>query len=211
MFKSPPFRLEKRSTFFYSHHSQSGAVLLVSLIILMVISLLGISSMQSSNLQMKMASTNKERQGIFVMAEAGLQKAEEALLANPPTRNQMYSECGIDCYNPECTNGVCFDGTYLSSSNADRNCILTNTSDVWSDASLWASGSGRYKTIELADASVVKYITEFMCFSNKPPPAPPVSADDGVGLPLFRITALAEDSNQRMQVMLQSIFTLKSF
>jgi len=57
-------------------NSQSGAALIVSLLILLVMTVIGISSMQTTNLQEKMASNTREREQAFEAAESALRNAE---------------------------------------------------------------------------------------------------------------------------------------
>ena len=53
--------------------SQSGAALVVSLLILLVMTVIGISSMRTTNLQEKMASNTREREQAFEAAESALE------------------------------------------------------------------------------------------------------------------------------------------
>lgn len=204
---------------------QRGAVLVVSLIILLAITLLGVANMQTSTFQMKMASSNKERQTVFAIAEAGLREAEKLLEASPPDRAQVFDSCtGGTCFSQSCNSGQCFSGKYPENApTLDSDCSLWASSSYdasspdakstkfWSDTSLgvW-SKSTLHKTVTVPGSSKsVKYILEFLCFGNQPPPEALVSAG-GDGLPLFRITALAEGSDSRVKVVLQSIYSLDS-
>ena len=57
-------------------HRQRGAVLAVTLMILLVVTLLTVSNMQSSVLEEKMAGNNSDRNVAFQAAESGLREAE---------------------------------------------------------------------------------------------------------------------------------------
>lgn len=204
---------------------QTGAVLIISLIILLAITLLGVANMQTSTFQMKMASSNKERQTVFAIAEAGLREAEKLLEASPPQRSQIFDNCtGDNCFNQACNGGLCFSGKYPANApTLDSDCSLwasssydesdpdADSTKFWSDTSLdvW-SNSTLHQTIDVPGASKdVKYILEFLCFGNQPAPEALVSAG-GDGLPLFRITALAEGNDSRIKVVLQSVYSLDS-
>ena len=63
----------------FKTRSQSGAVLFVGLIMLTIVSLLAVSSMQSSNLQELMSSNMQDQTTAFEAAEAALLAAEEVL------------------------------------------------------------------------------------------------------------------------------------
>ena len=58
---------------------QQGSVLLVSLIILLIMTLLGLSTMQTSQVEMRMATNFKERQEALQAAEQGLVAAQQFL------------------------------------------------------------------------------------------------------------------------------------
>lgn len=58
---------------------QSGAALLVALVLLLVLTLIGVSGMTSVGLQERMAGSLSERAGYFEAAEAGLRHAERYL------------------------------------------------------------------------------------------------------------------------------------
>ena len=59
-----------------SRRRQSGAVLAVSLVILLVITLLAVGSMQSSTLEEKMAGATRDRNVAFQSAESAVREAE---------------------------------------------------------------------------------------------------------------------------------------
>lgn len=67
MNKQPPHQFRK---------AQQGAVLVVSLLILLILTILGVSSMQSSTLEEKMASNSRDRNVGFQSAEAAVRDAE---------------------------------------------------------------------------------------------------------------------------------------
>ncbi len=60
--------------------SQDGMVLVVSLIMLLVLSLIGINSMRSANLEERMAGNMKQQQRSFQAAELALRTAEQAII-----------------------------------------------------------------------------------------------------------------------------------
>ncbi|HEY5673449.1 MAG TPA: PilX N-terminal domain-containing pilus assembly protein [Malonomonas sp.] len=59
--------------------NEDGAVLIVGLMILVVLSLLGVTTMQTSTIEEKMANNMGQRQFAFQAAEAGLREAEARL------------------------------------------------------------------------------------------------------------------------------------
>jgi len=60
---------------------QRGAVLLISLVFLLVLTMLGVSSMQNATLQEKMAASVKQRNASFQAAEMALRTGESAIQA----------------------------------------------------------------------------------------------------------------------------------
>lgn len=60
-------------------HRQRGMALLVSLVFLLLLTLIGLSSMQSATLQEKMTSSVMQRNQSFQMAEAALRVGESAV------------------------------------------------------------------------------------------------------------------------------------
>lgn len=60
-------------------NNQRGAVLIAGLMILVILSLLGITTMQTATIEEKMANNMGQRQRAFQAAEAGLRQAETRL------------------------------------------------------------------------------------------------------------------------------------
>ena len=86
---------------------QRGMVLVVSLIFLLLLSMLGVSSMQSAALQEKMASSLSFRNQSFQIAEAVLRAAESSILAN----GFSLAPC-VYCLPPPESTKVMSGGTY---------------------------------------------------------------------------------------------------
>lgn len=195
---------------------QQGAVLIVSLVILVVVSLLGVANMQSSTAELKMATSQRDRDVAFAAAEAALASAEQWLEINKPPREKLYNTCGPagDCFNSTCSNGFCFDGTFATDPKEELLCqVGSGTSSTqrvmfWRDSSLnvWED-AGKHREVEISGLNTrVKFIIEFLCFI---PPDDSVVFDDTnptAGEPLYRITALADGNGDRARVMLQSTY-----
>ena len=62
--------------------NQSGVVLVVSLFMLLLLSLIGLSGMQSTALEEKMASNSRDQNIAFQAAEAALRAGEAFIIAN---------------------------------------------------------------------------------------------------------------------------------
>lgn len=205
--------------FLFAHPptKQAGTALIVSLIILTVVTLLGITGMQSSNTELKLAASQRDRGVAFEAAEAALAIVENNLADDPPAREKLFSTCsGAGCYNPTCNGGLCFDGDYLLS-YSEFECQVADYAEksrrvnFWSDPNLkiWET-EGRHKTVKIDSVKTdVKYIVEFLCYVPRDEFTTFDPTDKNTwnnGAPLFRITALAQGNGGRASVALQSTY-----
>jgi type IV pilus assembly protein PilX len=198
---------------------QIGSALVISLILLAVISLLALSSSHRVNVDMKAVGSQRERGVAFQAAEAALSKVEQMLADSPPPIEMLWSGCvGDGCYTLSCNEGRCFGGKF-DPTDTEYDCTtsqinpLVEPQPVWSDTVLdvWRT-PGRHKIIDVESVNAsVKYLVEFMCYVRKDQFTPfnadtPENKNNGV--PLFRITALAESDGARASVALQSTFKI---
>lgn len=199
-----------------SRSHQSGAALVVSLIILAVVTILGVTSMQGSNTELKMAASMRDRGIAFEAAEAALAILEEQLAVDPPSRMELLSNCiGAGCYSSTCTGGLCFDGDYLLS-YSEYECEVSDYADTtkrvdfWSDKTLnvW-NDTNKHQTLLVDSVKTrVKYITEFLCYvaRDENTPFTELPNENNNGAPLFRVTVLAKGNGGRASVALQSTY-----
>lgn len=173
-------------------HNQRGAALLVALILLLILTLAGVSGMSSVGLQERMAGSLSLRAEYFEAAEAGLREAESYLSTSTlPT----FDNTG---------------GLYLF----DRSQCLFDTLDdatqfygSCSSLALSASGITR-RTGEGADSIDVRYLIEYLDGSG-------VTLDSELELgeieelSLYRITAMAAPITDG-QVVADPIVVLQS-
>lgn len=80
--------------------SQRGAALIVSLILLLVVTLIGVSGMQTTVLQEKMSGNFKDKNTSFQAAEAALREGEAAA-------EDLTGHSGM---SSTCTGGLCYTG-----------------------------------------------------------------------------------------------------
>ncbi|HEY6529366.1 MAG TPA: PilX N-terminal domain-containing pilus assembly protein [Cellvibrionaceae bacterium] len=195
---------------------QKGAALVVSLVLLAVVTLIGVTGMQNSTAELKMATAAQDHATAFAAAEAAMVQVEQQLATLPPDREKLLSTCtGVGCFNKTCSQGLCFQGAYINV-DSEFDCKVSDPTgkikaiDFWSDSTLniWKT-STRYKTIKIErlDANV-KYITEFLCYVKRDSVTPfsGAAGEKNNGAPLFRITTLAEGNGLRGRVMLQSTY-----
>ena len=98
-------------------HRQRGAVLAISLILLVVVTLLGLSSIKTITQQEKMVSHSNDRSLAYQFAEAALREGEaqariQALNLNAAFPVTQYVADGVACPNNDpsinsCANGLC--------------------------------------------------------------------------------------------------------
>lgn len=103
----------------------SGNVLFVSLILLLVITIIGISSISTTGLNEKMAANYRDHNLAFQAAEAALKAGEQRArdvsaifdgvgLSGIPA----YFTCtSTNCFTSTCLNGLCFNGSYPSTTS----------------------------------------------------------------------------------------------
>ena len=96
-------------------HKQTGSALIVALSMLLVLTILGVASMQSSSLQEKMAGNSRDSQVAFQAAEAALRAGEL----------YVFNMVGLDDFNATGTNG------YFTA--------RTGAKEAWQDNNNWAN------------------------------------------------------------------------
>lgn len=187
---------------------QKGAVLLVALVVLLVMTLAGVGAMRLSITEARTAGAFSERNLMFQAAELGLDAGERFVL-NSGFGTSDHTNCSVDdnpnCFNASCTNGLCFDGDYTPDNQCQVGNDFFQSPDVWNEADNYRTNqftiNGRQVT--------VRQIVEFRCFAPRNPevalpdplPAPP----DVFWVAMYRVSALAEQPGGA-RVMLQSTY-----
>lgn len=192
--------------------SQKGSVLIVSLIFLLLLTIVGVSSMNMTSLEERMAGNFRDHDLAFQAAEAALLDAEE-FVENTFDIAQAYTDpacTGTNCYSSACTNGLCFNGEFQNSSTPVASCT-SGTAKEWEDTSIWSTSSKTRASSDQISGTVenARYIVEFRCFMPRDPANPDPDPDVfAQWSPAFRITAVASGSSTDSTVMLQSIYKL---
>jgi type IV pilus assembly protein PilX len=174
-------------------NGQSGVVLLVSLIVLLLLTIIGVTAVQNATLDEKMAGNIHNHNLAF-------QAAESALLAG-----ELYlSNTASPQFN--CSNGL----FKLHDANCDGN---PETVDIWEDATIWSAAAqpvkyntdGGKSTLDLAQLSAnPRYIIEEMPTICTTAVAPCPMANQQK---TYRITSRAAGGSAGAVVMLQSVFS----
>lgn len=189
---------------------QKGATLIISLVLLLVATLIGVGGMETTVVEEKMSGSYRDHQ-------MGFESAEQALLEG---ENFVEStEFTFSDYSATCANGLCFNGTW-DSTNPNASCQLDGSgTDVWvktDSINIWSSANTRTISDALLGINQApQYIVEFLCHaptstsSNLEPYVESNGWQAQYGL-LFRITALGTGGSNNARVMLQSTY-LKPF
>ena len=174
---------------------QQGMVLVAALVILLALTLIGVSAMGTSTLEERMSSNDRDRQIAFQAAELALRNGEREV------------EAGITAtsFDNTCTKGLCDCYTAATRKCRDNGSTL----EYWEDGINWTDANRHRETASLTieASSPPKYIIEFMGYVM--PDAAPVGYSPGPnqGDPeMYRITALAVGQTPAARVMLQSTY-----
>jgi len=181
---------------------QSGAIIVLTLFVLLVVTMLGMATMDTTGMEMRMASNSSDQQAAFEAAEYTLSFVENNILTNGFSADSLANNsCGTVCFEPTCSNGYCFDG---NDPNDWALCQLdVDPTQVYEDSTLWANGSGRHLTLAVpGTAMTAKYIIEYLCYTADDPTA---AMDIANNARMFRITAYVIGENGRSRVMIRSV------
>lgn len=139
----------KNRRFFKRADTQRGAVLVVSLLLLLVMTLLGLGASQSTRMQERMAGNQRDREIAMQSGEASLRAAEALLAQNRPT----IITCVVATASPNCES---YEANVLVGPNGMA-LDLTRQADSW-----WQSFGRRYEfASNLAQVSKVPdYVNE---------------------------------------------------
>ena len=182
---------------------QKGSVLIVSMVMLFLLTLIGVTSMSSTSLEEKMAGNLRDQQLAFQAAEAALREGER-LVSNTEGLSGIVDD--------NCTNGLCKrredDSNYASTASScdtDNGWVnprwLENDCDPGWD--VW-SNTAKHRQYLFKYAETVakpKYIIEFINLLDCPGSS--VGSND---CEMYRITAVAGGGTSSSSVILQSTF-----
>ena len=166
---------------------QSGAVLFVSLILLLIMTILGISGMQTTILEEKMAGNFRDANYAFQSAEAALRGSEDWLrsqttepVANSTGSNDIWTFNAMD---PDTTN-----------------------SDEWweeRDSTWWSTNSVSYGASLNGISTPPRTIVEYKAFVSDTLLAG--TGNTSTGLTFYQVTARGTGGTEQSKVLLQSI------
>lgn len=218
-------------------HRQSGAALVVSLVILTVVTLIGVAATQNSTMELKLVASTKDRATAFQAAEAAIAMYENSLNNTAPKLAFLSNDCaakGNDASNcfADCSvgnapkNGLCFQGSYING-QGKATCTLGDRSPIDPVREISRGNRVEVRTGILggetpANDTPVNVLVEFLCFVEKPTKngnrararseensaSNSIEALNSQLVPLFRLTAVAEGDAKRSRVVVQTTYRL---
>lgn len=168
---------------------ERGVALFIALVVLLIITVLGISGLQTTTLEERMAASARDRDLAFQAAEAALAQAERFVDTIGPGDLAQFNQNSSGLYVPEDKAGE---------------------PDIWEQVDWANAASTRIVNVNIAGvAAQPRYIVEYMTTL--------LAADDSlnisnvgapVGAPtdIFRITSYAQGGSARAVVMLQATY-----
>ncbi len=194
----------------HSHHkpfakgynAQRGAVLAISLLILLVMTMIGVASMGTTTLQEKMANNNTQRQIAFQATEAALRAGETFLAANILSVADLVT-------NFNATSPVA--GLYSQRAPVVGVAAhpLPSTTNIFDDAGWLVAGDAVEVTTLTTVSQKPRYIIEYMGRAGRPPNN--YNRNNSDPRPYaFQITAIGwgEGATPKARYLLQSSFRM---
>ena len=179
---------------------QRGALLVITLIMLVIISMLGMSTMGTTGLEMQMSNNSRAQQASFEAAEYTLSWVEDSIQTTSFTNaNLTNSNCGSICFDTTCSNGYCFRGNDADSWNQ---CVVDDSNpDPYTESAIW-SNSNFHRTLAIPNTGITaKYIIEFRCYTALDPT---LQMDVTNVTRVYRISAYTVGEGGRARTMLRS-------
>jgi len=173
----------------YPIRRQRGTALIIAMLFLVILGMLGVTTMTATTLEERMAGNTRDRDLAMQAAEAALRDAERDLTNTAPTAGRVVT---LANFVAACTAGLCTEGAP----------ILTNIDDPTKSAyfTQYMSSSQPF----MGPAAQPRYLIELLTAMPPQVPAPPA----GQQIRNFRITAKGFGRNTNTVVILQTVFQL---
>jgi type IV pilus assembly protein PilX len=180
------------------HSNQSGFVLIVALVLLLILTILGLAAAQSTSLEERMAGNNRDLDLAFQSAEAGLQAAENCLNANPGVCNAFTADT---------------NGRYLfSPSNPPP--PSTASTPLWEVSGFWDNSSNYLAYSTVSSTPIPSVADQPKIIIEQMPPVAMAGGNLGAqsygggspSIQYYRITVLGTGGSNAATAMLQSMY-----
>lgn len=199
-------KIYDKSVFF----RQSGATLVVSLILLFVIGIGAMNLVSSIKIDSQMNRNFEERDLVFHAAERALRIVENDYIEGVSyIENDYAASCtGSQCFTADCQNSLCKTVEYDTAGG--HNCA-TQSTKIWKDDNAWANANTltiNIPRMEDAETAVnvpvaVKYLIEFRCYIPKIA-NPQLEFQASEWLQYYRVTVQAVGPSTTSKVTLQA-------
>jgi type IV pilus assembly protein PilX len=210
----------RRYTTKYVGRKEQGMVLVLSLILLLSITMIGVSSLGTTSLEEAMTKNENNRHMAFQAAEAALREGERYILAEVTTPTTFAAT-----FTDTCTAGLCTsreqDSSYDTSISPCNTGGISDRWDMWScpthpgNLKVWDESNDpklyrTYGNSSLVDPKGVavapKYIIEYLGHENDGGSCEATTTATDPCDEFYRITAFATGGTDDAQVMLQSVY-----
>ncbi len=163
------------------YKQQFGAVLVISLIMLLLLTLIGITGMQTTSLEEKMAGNMRDKDLAFQSAESALKAAEASLSPTPPA----FSDAGT--------------GGFYSAASTIPTATAIMTDSFWTTQPVATSTVANLGNGIAAPVYIIQQLPA-ACFNPAGCPPNPTSTP-------YRITVRATGGSTNAVVILQSFYS----
>jgi type IV pilus assembly protein PilX len=157
---------------------QRGAILVTSLLMLLVLTVIGVSVMQITRMQERMAGNTRDLNLAFQGAEAGLRDAEQMLWVTPNI---------VACNGPDCV----YPRGILP--------VLNNQDQDWWDDNSQEYGEDGDREVEELDEDP-QFVAEELAFVG------PLVVDDPGGRMFYQVTARSTGASGSANTVLQTTY-----
>ena len=168
--------------------NQQGVVLFISLVLLLVLTIAGVSAVQTTTLDERMARNSHDSMMAFQSAESALRQAETWMEANVNS-TAVFTDGGA--------------GGLWTAADFDED-------DRWMDTAVWTGGSSVVVPVAMPDvAQQPRYIIEWLATVQRSESGAMLSSSyQSVfdRIEVFRITARGVGGSANSQVILQSTY-----
>ena len=133
-----------------------GSVLLVTLVLLLIMTVAGVTAIRMTSLEEKMSGNYLNQQMAFRAAESALIEAENHIANTAFTLNEFVNDCD---------DGYCFGG----SDAVDTSSCIAGNINYWRQELVWSNADSHRTTNIVIDgiSARAKYIIEFRCYVAK--------------------------------------------
>jgi len=169
--------------------TQRGTALIIAMLFLVILGMLGVTTMTATTLEERMAGNTRDRDIAMQAAEAALRDAERDLTNTLAATGRVVT---LAMFSAGCNGGLCTEGV----------AIFTNIDDTAKSA-YFTQFANPPQALQ-GTAQQPRYIIELLTTMPPQVPAPPV----GQQIRNFRITAKGFGRNANTIVMLQTVFQL---